>query len=82
VNPKLSKSSGSTATGVEIGTILSTFLTGYVSDHYSFAPILIAASLIPFGAMVLVMFLIRNTKASEEGLVRRIWYFSRKENGW
>jgi len=64
--------SGMSGTGAGIGTILSTFLIGYVSDHYSFAPILIAASLIPFVAMVLVMFLIRNTKASEEGLVRRI----------
>jgi MFS transporter, ACS family, hexuronate transporter len=64
--------SGISGTGAGIGTIISTFLVGYVADHYSFEPILIAASLIPFVAMVLMMFLIRNNKATAAGLVRRI----------
>jgi len=38
---------------------VSTFLIGYVSDHYSFEPILITASFIPFIGMILVLLLIR-----------------------
>jgi ACS family hexuronate transporter-like MFS transporter len=64
--------SGMCGTGAGIGTILSTYLIGYVSDHYSFEPILVTASLIPFVAMVLVLLLVRNTSAVEKGLVRRI----------
>lgn len=64
--------SGMCGTGAGIGTILSTYLIGYVSDHYSFEPILITASLIPFAAMVLVLILVRNTSAVDKGLVRRI----------
>ncbi len=51
--------SGMSGTGAGLGTIISTFLIGYVSDHYSFAPILITASLIPFLGMILVLVLIR-----------------------
>src|SRR5262249_7994418 len=36
--------SGMSGTGAGIGTIVSTYLIGYVSDRYSFAPILITAS--------------------------------------
>ncbi len=54
--------SGMAGTGAGLGTIVSTFLIGYVSDHYSFEPILIGASLIPLIAMVLVHVLIRNPK--------------------
>jgi hypothetical protein len=36
-------------------------LIGYVSDRYSFEPILIAASLVPLLGMVLVLLLIRDT---------------------
>lgn len=50
--------SGMSGTGAGIGTIISTYLIGYVSDHYSFEPILITASLIPFVGMVLVLFLV------------------------
>jgi len=53
--------SGMSGTGAGLGTILSTFLIGYVSDHYSFEPILITASLIPFVGMILVLMLIRTT---------------------
>ncbi|MCL5281585.1 MAG: MFS transporter [Planctomycetes bacterium] len=51
--------SGMSGTGAGLGTILSTLTVGYVSDHYSFAPILIGASLIPLVAMVLMLVLIR-----------------------
>lgn len=51
--------SGMSGTGAGLGTIFSTFLIGYVSDHYSFEPILITASFIPFLGMILVLILIR-----------------------
>jgi ACS family hexuronate transporter-like MFS transporter len=51
--------SGMSGTGAGLGTIISTFLIGYVSDRYSFEPILITASFIPFIGMLLVLLLIR-----------------------
>jgi len=51
--------SGMSGTGAGLGTIISTYLIGYVSDHYSFEPILITASLIPLLGMILVLVLIR-----------------------
>jgi len=51
--------SGMSGTGAGLGTIVSTYLIGYVSDHYSFKPILIGASLIPLVGMILVLILIR-----------------------
>jgi ACS family hexuronate transporter-like MFS transporter len=51
--------SGMSGTGAGLGTIVSTFLIGYVSDRYSFEPILITASFIPFIGMILVLILIR-----------------------
>jgi ACS family hexuronate transporter-like MFS transporter len=51
--------SGMSGTGAGLGTIISTFLIGYVSDRYSFEPILITASFIPFIGMILVLILIR-----------------------
>jgi ACS family hexuronate transporter-like MFS transporter len=64
--------SGMAGTGAGLGTIISTFLIGYISDHYSFAPILIGASLIPLVAMVLVHVLIRTPKAHDSGLVQPV----------
>ena len=64
--------SGMSGTGAGIGTILSTYLIGYVSDHYSFGPVLIGASLVPLLAMALVLLLVRNTAESGQGRVRRI----------
>jgi len=52
--------SGMSGTGAGLGTIVSTYLIGYVSDHYSFEPILITASFIPFIGMILVLLLIRS----------------------
>jgi predicted MFS family arabinose efflux permease len=59
-------------TGAGIGTIISTYLIGYVSDRYSFGPILIAASLIPLVGMVLVLVLVRNRPLSVQSFARRI----------
>jgi ACS family hexuronate transporter-like MFS transporter len=57
--------SGMSGTGAGIGTIISTYLIGYVSDHYSFVPILITASLIPLVGMVLVLFLVRDKQLAQ-----------------
>ena len=51
--------SGMSGTGAGLGTILSTYLIGYVSDRYSFEPILVGASLIPVIGMILVLILVR-----------------------
>ena len=70
--------SGLSGTGAGIGTIIAFKLIGYFSDvrqartTHSFDPIVIAAGLVPFFGMVLVLLLIRNTSATSEGLVRRI----------
>ncbi len=64
--------SGMSGTGAGIGTIAATYATGIVADRYSFEPILIAASLIPLAATLAVMMLVRNTRATDAGLVNRI----------
>ena len=64
--------SGMSGTGAGIGTILATYVTGVVADRYSFEPILIAASLIPLAATVAVVTLVRNNRATDEGIVNRI----------
>jgi MFS transporter, ACS family, hexuronate transporter len=64
--------SGMSGTGAGIGTIAATYLTGLVADRYSFEPILIAASLIPLLAMVAVLTLVRNNRATQEGIVNPI----------
>ena len=52
-----------------IGTIGAIYLTGWVADHYSFAPILIGASIVPLVAMAAVLLLVRNTADTERGMV-------------
>lgn len=70
--------SGMSGTGAGIGTIIASLLIGHFSDArhaagtHSFDPIVIVAGIIPFLAMILVLLLVRNTQATEEGLVRRI----------
>ncbi len=70
--------SGVSGTAAGIGTIIAFELIGYFSDArkatatHSFDPIVIAAGLVPFVGMLLVLLLVRNTKATEEGLVRRV----------
>lgn len=70
--------SGLSGTGAGIGTIIAFKLIGYFSDarqatlSHSFDPIVIVAGLVPFLGMVLVLLLVRNTKATDQGWVRRI----------
>jgi ACS family hexuronate transporter-like MFS transporter len=64
--------SGMSGTGAGIGTILSTYLIGYISHRYSFEPILMGASIIPLIGVVLVLLLVRNTRQNGSGIVRNI----------
>ncbi len=70
--------SGLSGTGAGIGTIIAFELIGHLSDArqasgiHSFDPIVIVAGLIPFVGMILVLLLVRNTRATDQGLVRRI----------
>jgi ACS family hexuronate transporter-like MFS transporter len=70
--------SGLSGTGAGIGTIIAFKLIGYFSDMrqasgtHSFDPILICAGVVPFIGMILVLLLLRNTRATDEGKVRRI----------
>jgi ACS family hexuronate transporter-like MFS transporter len=70
--------SGLSGTGAGIGTIIAFELIGHLSDArqasgvHSFDPIVIVAGLIPFIGMILVLLLVRNTRATDQGLVRRI----------
>lgn len=56
--------SGMGGTGAGVGTIISTFLIGWVADRYSFEPILVVASLVPLVATALVFLLVRNHHAT------------------
>jgi MFS transporter, ACS family, hexuronate transporter len=58
--------SGMSGTGAGVGTIISTYLIGYISDRYSFEPILITASLIPLAGMVLVLLLVRERRPARD----------------
>ena len=70
--------SGLSGTGAGIGTIVAFKLIGYFSDAnqamatHSFDKIILVAGLVPFAGMLLVLLLVRNTRATELGLVRRI----------
>ena len=70
--------SGMSGTGAGIGTIIAFKLIGYFSDlphiaaSHSFDRIIVAAGIVPFIGMVLVLFLVRNTQATQQGLVRPI----------
>lgn len=64
--------SGMSGTAAGIGTIIATYVTGVVSDRYSFEPILIGASLIPLVATLAVLALVRNNQATRQGVVSAI----------
>jgi ACS family hexuronate transporter-like MFS transporter len=70
--------SGLSGTGAGIGTIIAFELIGHFSDArqaagtHAFDPIVIVAGLIPFIGMILVLLLVRNTRATDQDLVRRI----------
>jgi len=57
--------SGMSGAAAGIGTIVSTLAIGSVADRYSFAPVLIGASLLPVVATVLVFVLIKERVRSE-----------------
>jgi ACS family hexuronate transporter-like MFS transporter len=66
---------GGSAAG--LGTIIAFKLIGHFSDVYadaihSFDPIILVAALVPLVGTILVLLLVRNTCATEQGLVRRI----------
>jgi len=70
--------SGMSGTGAGLGTIIAFELIGHYSDMrrgaatHAFDPIVIVAGLIPFVGMMLVLALVRNTRATQEGWVKRI----------
>ncbi len=70
--------SGLSGMSAGIGTIIAFKLVGYFSDAnqslatHSFDRIIIVAGLVPFIGMILVLFLVRNTRATKLGLVRPI----------
>jgi MFS transporter, ACS family, hexuronate transporter len=70
--------SGLSGTGSGIGTIIAMKAVGYLSDArvsksgHVFDPIVIACGIIPLVGMILVLLLIRNTRATQEGLVRPV----------
>jgi MFS transporter, ACS family, hexuronate transporter len=70
--------SGLGGTGTGIGTIIAFKLIGYFSDSrqatgtHSFDPIILVAGLVPLLGMFLVLLLLRNNEATNQGLVRRI----------
>ena len=64
--------SGLSGTGAGLCTLAATLATGIISDRYSFAPILVVASLVPLLAVVAVLTLVRNTgDAGGDGVLRR-----------
>ena len=58
--------SGLSLTGGGIGTILSTYLIGNILDHYSFKPVLIAASLVPLIGTSCLFLLVRSRRVKTE----------------
>jgi MFS transporter, ACS family, hexuronate transporter len=70
--------SGLSGTGAGVGTIVAFKLIGYLTDAnqsmatHSFDSIIIVAGLVPFLGMILVLFLVRNNRATRQGLVRPI----------
>src|SRR5580700_3636186 len=77
-NESVATVSGLSGTGAALGTIIVFELAGHLSDAriatgtHLFDPLMVIAGLIPFVGMILVLILVRNTKATDEGLVRRI----------
>jgi ACS family hexuronate transporter-like MFS transporter len=77
-NEAVASVSGMSGTGAGIGTIIAFELIGHFSDArqaaatHSFDPIVIVAGLIPFIGTMLVLLLVRNTRATDQGLVKRI----------
>jgi ACS family hexuronate transporter-like MFS transporter len=77
-NNSVATVSGMSGTAAGIGTIIAFELIGHFSDArqsattHAFDPIVVVAGLIPFVGMILVLSLVRNTRATEQGFVKRI----------
>jgi len=54
---------GGTASG--IGTAITTYLIGFVSDHYSFTPVLIGAGIVPLVATGITLLLVPNGNVNQ-----------------
>jgi MFS transporter, ACS family, hexuronate transporter len=62
--------SGLGGTGAGIGTLISTYLIGRISDRFSFQPIVIAGSIIPCLATAIFVWLVRARKTPDpDGIV-------------
>jgi ACS family hexuronate transporter-like MFS transporter len=70
--------SGLSGSVAGVGTILAFYLIGHLTDarqsmgSHAFDPVIVVAGLIPFTGMLLVLLLVRNTKATDAGFVKRI----------
>ena len=70
--------SGLSGTGAGLGTIVAFKLIGYFSDArqaartHGFDPIIIVAGLVPFVRVILLLLLVCNPKATDQGLGPRI----------
>jgi ACS family hexuronate transporter-like MFS transporter len=54
--------SGLSGTAAGVGTLISTYLIGVVTDRFSFQPVVIAASIVPCAATLLLVTLVRAPK--------------------
>lgn len=77
-NEAVASVSGLSGAAAGIGTIVAFELIGHFSDTrraattHAFDPIVVIAGLVPFIGMILVLLLVRNTRATDEGRLRRI----------
>ena len=53
-------------------SVVAIAITGWVSDRYSFAPILIGASILPLIAMAAMLLLVRNTQETRQKILNEI----------
>jgi len=58
--------SGMSGTAGNLVTIVTTYLIGVITTRYSFKPVLIGGSIIPFIGAILVLWLIRNLRTERE----------------
>jgi len=70
--------SGLSGTGAGLATIVAFLMIGHYSDRrqatttHAFDPIVIVAGLVPLVGAILVLLLVRNTEATDRGMVRRV----------
>jgi len=77
-NEAVATVSGLSGTGAGLATIVAFLLIGHYSDRrqatttHAFDPIVIVAGLVPLVGAILVLLLVRNTEATDRGMVRRV----------